>query len=178
LGDLARWLGDLDEAALQYDLAAGEVSGLNGMQLLSPQFQALILTSQAHLAVEVGDLETAAGFVDQAAELTMIAKDMPVLARVGLAAAAVQARRGDPVRGAVTLGATEQLRGAADGFNTEVVRVSGQLATVLGETAYAQAYAKGAALARADAIAQVRCGSGPAAVGAHGEWREDGQQQR
>ncbi|GAA0968995.1 BTAD domain-containing putative transcriptional regulator [Acrocarpospora macrocephala] len=177
LGDIARWLGDLDEAARQYDLAVAEVTGLNEMRLLAPQFRALILTSRAHLAVEMGDLEAAAELVDQAANLTMIAKDMPVLARVGVAAAAVQARRGEPARGAVTLGATEQLRGAADRLNTEVVRVSGHLATVLGETAYGRAYANGVALARADAIAQVRCGSSPAAVGAHGEWRENGQQQ-
>ncbi|GIH28811.1 SARP family transcriptional regulator [Acrocarpospora phusangensis] len=177
LGDLSRWLGDLDEAALQYGLAVAEVTAIKDTQLLAPQFRALVLTSRAFLALEAGDTETAADFVDQAAGLTLLAKDMPVLAKVGVAAAAVQAERGDPVRGAVTMGATEQLRGAPDRFNAEVVRVSGRLATILGETAYARAYGTGAALTRPDAIAQVRDASRPATVGAYGEGRENGQHQ-
>ncbi|GAA0375327.1 SARP family transcriptional regulator [Acrocarpospora corrugata] len=178
LGDLARWLGELDEASRHYEIALTEMSRSSEMPLVAPQFRGLILTSRAYLAVEVGDPETAARLVDEAAELTMRAKDMPVLAKVGVAAAAVHAMRGDPWRGAVTMGATQQLRGAPDRFNAEVVRVSGSLATLLGETAYGRAYAEGAALARPDAIAQVHCGSGPATVGAHGQRREHGQQQR
>ncbi|WP_214108677.1 BTAD domain-containing putative transcriptional regulator [Acrocarpospora catenulata] len=158
LGDLARHSGDPDGAAHQYALADAVLDGLGGGDLVEPQIRAVALTSRAFLALDCGDLGTAACLVDRAAEFSLRVKDMPVLARVGVAAAATQAMLGDPRRAAETLGAAEQLRGTPDPFNPEVVRVSGALLTELGEAAYTESYAKGAALARPEAMARVRAG--------------------
>ncbi|MFJ6673518.1 BTAD domain-containing putative transcriptional regulator [Actinosynnema sp. NPDC091369] len=153
LGDLARYEGDLAEAERQYE-AAG--AALERQPLVVPQFHARILTSHAHLAVERGDRDAAAAAIGTAFEHAMSAKDMPVLAHVAVAAAAVHARFGNPTDAAKALGAGERLRGAPDSRNPEVVRLADRLRADVGDAAYDLAYATGVALDRIDAIALVR----------------------
>ena len=75
----------------------------------------------------------------------MSAKDMPVLAHVAVAAAAVRARFGNATDAARALGAGEQLRGAPDPRNPEVVRLADRLRADVGDAAYDLAYATGEA---------------------------------
>ncbi|MFI9007744.1 BTAD domain-containing putative transcriptional regulator [Actinosynnema sp. NPDC053489] len=153
LGDLARYGGDLAEARRHYDAASVAIAD---EPLVVPQFLARIRLSHAHLAVERGDREAAVAEVVAAREHAMSAKDMPVLARVAVAAAAVHAHFGNPTDAARALGAAEQLRGAPDGRNPDVARLVDRLRADVGDAAYDLAHATGVALDRADAIALVR----------------------
>ena len=153
LGDLARYGDDLADAERQYEAAR---AALAHEPLVVPQFHARILASQAHLAVEQGDREAAAEAIGAAFEHAMSAKDMPVLARIAVAAAALHAHFGNPTDAARALGAAEQLRGAPDARNPEVVRLADRLRADVGDAACDLAYATGVALDRADAIALVR----------------------
>jgi predicted ATPase/DNA-binding SARP family transcriptional activator len=153
LGDLARHEGNLDEATRQYGLAT---TALMSAPIVAPQFRALILSSEAHLAASLGDLETAERQVEEAIGLALEVKDMPVLARVGVAAATLWACRGDATRAAETLGATEQLRGAADRFNPDIARLVERLHGELGDASYEAAYAGGRDAGRVGALARVR----------------------
>ncbi|ONI86785.1 hypothetical protein ALI22I_24615 [Saccharothrix sp. ALI-22-I] len=91
----------------------------------------------------------------EAAEHAMRSKDMPVLAKVGVALAALHAHHGNPMHAAKVLGAAEQLRGAPDARNPEVARLTDRLRADVGDAAFDLAYATGAALDRPDAIALV-----------------------
>jgi predicted ATPase/DNA-binding SARP family transcriptional activator len=153
LGDIARYEGDLDEAARQYDVAT---AAIESAPFTSPQFRALALAAKAHLSLARNDLATADKQIESAVDWTMEAKDMPVLGRVAVAAASLWLQRGNPFEATKTLGAAEQLRGAPDGRNPDVVRLVGALRTELGDAAYDAAYAQGLGLNRAEAIDQVR----------------------
>jgi predicted ATPase len=149
LGDLARLEGDLALAGREY---AAAMRSLDGAASVAPQFLALVLTGQAHLALACGDPATAAAHARSAAELSMTAADMPVLAQVAVAVAELCAVRGDPGLGATVLGAAERLRGAPDTTNPEVARVGGLLRGRLGPDVWSAAYARGRELERAQAV--------------------------
>ncbi|XVS60519.1 BTAD domain-containing putative transcriptional regulator [Actinosynnema sp. CA-299493] len=152
LGDLARYEGDLADAERHYE--AARVS-LAGEPFVVPQFHAQIEASRAHLAVERGDRAVATQAVRAAYDHAMSAKDMPVLARVAVAEAAVRTHFGNPTDAARALGAAENLRGAADPRNPEVTRLATHLHADIGPAAYDLAYATGLALSRTDAIALI-----------------------
>ncbi|MFI6743279.1 hypothetical protein ACIBI9_61265 [Nonomuraea sp. NPDC050451] len=149
LGHLARQEGDLRAAERHY-AAAGHA--MEDGTAIAPQFRALLLVGQAHLAVAAHDHTTAARHAERAAELVMAAADMPVLARVAVAVAELCAARGDLLPGATALGAAEQLRGAPDAANPDVARVAARLREGLGEEAFAAAFTRGRTLDRAHAV--------------------------
>ncbi|WP_433273919.1 BTAD domain-containing putative transcriptional regulator [Actinosynnema sp. CS-041913] len=151
LGDLARYEGDLAEAARQYETAA---VALADSPMTIPQFEALMVCGQAHLAIERG--EPAEDLVRRAGEHAETSKDMPVMAKVAVAAAAMRAGGCDATGAATLLGAAEQLRGAPDALHPEIVRLAERLRADIGDAAYDLAYASGVALDRADAIALAR----------------------
>ncbi|GAA3092875.1 BTAD domain-containing putative transcriptional regulator [Streptosporangium carneum] len=155
LGDLARQEGNLEEAAGHYAAATAAIANA---PVVSSQFLALVLSSQARLAMDLGDLETAGAQVAEAVGQAIEAKDMPVLARAGVAAAALWACRGDHALAARTLGAAELLRGTSDRSNPEVAHLAERLRRELGDDAYEAAYAAGRDLDRAGALALVQGG--------------------
>lgn len=153
LGDIARYGGDLADAERQYDAARAAIAD---QPVAIPRFQALVLTSCAHFAVERGDHEAAVTTVGVACEQAISAKDMPALAKVAVAGAAVRAHFGNPTGAAKLLGVAEHLRGAPDARNPEVARLAARLRADVGDAAYDLAYAAGVALDRTEAIALVR----------------------
>lgn len=153
LGDLARHEGDLGEAGRLYDLA--ETASAN-TPFNSPQFNSLIKAAKAKLSLAHNDLTTAAALITEAVEHALEASDMPVLSRAAIATAVLWLRRGEPAEAAKTLGAAEQLRGAPDADNPDIVRLVRQLRSELGDAGYDAAHAQGVGLDRADAIDQVR----------------------
>jgi predicted ATPase/DNA-binding SARP family transcriptional activator len=153
LGDIARYEKDLAEAARLYEEAT---TALHSAPFVAPQFQALVLTSKAMLALDQADAATADEQLTAAANYASEASDMPVLGRVGVGVTALRRYRGDTVGAAETLGATEQLRGAPDGRHPDVMRLTQQLRAELGDAEYDAAYAKGLGLNRPAAIGQVR----------------------
>ncbi|GAA1421275.1 hypothetical protein [Catellatospora coxensis] len=126
LGDLARHRGDRDAARGHYRQALVQ---LTDAVMASPQFRSLILTAQAHLAVETGDLDDAAACLVEAYGSALAVKDMPVVARVGVGVADVWQARGDRVRAARVLGAVDALRGSRDLASPDVLRLTAWLAT-------------------------------------------------
>jgi predicted ATPase/DNA-binding SARP family transcriptional activator len=152
LGDLARMDGDFDEAADHYAQASAIVEEA---LFVARQFRALVLASIGHLAIDRGDLVTAGRTAGQGVALALETKDMPITAKLGVLVASVWAARGDSRRAAKLLGATEQLRGAPDRHNPDVVRLADRLRTDLGDV-YEEAHAHGRGLDRAAALALVQ----------------------
>jgi len=152
LGDLARYDGDLEEAARQYDAASQE---LDRAPVHASLFGAMLLCAMGHLAVAAGELGTARRRLEQALALAIEAPDMPLVAVVGVGVARLCLGYGDASGAAEVLGAAHALRGAADEFNPDVTRLAQQLGAELGERAYQAAYARGSGLDRAGALAQL-----------------------
>ncbi|GAA4191795.1 BTAD domain-containing putative transcriptional regulator [Streptosporangium oxazolinicum] len=152
LGDMARHDGDLGEAALQYD-AAG--TALEGMPFVPPQFRALFLTAMAYLAIELDDPATAGRRIRQAFAEALDAKDMPVVARVGVASATLRARLGDAAGAAESLGATDVLRGAPD-HHPDTARLARRLRGELGDVGYEARHGHGRGLDRDAALDRVQ----------------------
>src|SRR6185295_14490117 len=146
LGDLARLEGDLAEAGRMYERA---VEVMASAPFSSPQFRAITLSARAKLSLVRNDTTAAAADITAAADAAMEASDMPVLARVGVAAAELCLRLGSFGLAATTLGAAQQLRGAADPCNPDIVRLVRDLREELGDAAYDAAYTQGATLSRA-----------------------------
>ncbi|MFE0077309.1 BTAD domain-containing putative transcriptional regulator [Nonomuraea sp. NPDC059023] len=153
LGDLARRAGDLTEAGRLYAISSRTIERL---PVVAPQFHALILAQRAHLSAALGDVADAARRVRGAVERALSVKDMPVLATIGVAAAAVWAARGEPARAARVLGATEQLRGLPAVHHPDVIALTARLRAELGEAAFGKEYAEGSGLTREQAVSQVR----------------------
>jgi tetratricopeptide (TPR) repeat protein len=153
LGDIARREGDLDEAARHYEICGAAVVTA---PFIAPQFRALHLTATAYLAIERNDPAAADRQLQEATGWSLEASDMPVLARVGVCAATLQAHLGHAADAAKTLGAAARLRGAPDARNPDVALLVERLTTELGGAGYDDAYAQGLGLDRAEAIDQVR----------------------
>ncbi|GAA3412092.1 hypothetical protein GCM10018952_23460 [Streptosporangium vulgare] len=152
LGDMARHEGDLGEAALQYDAAR---TALDRMPFVAPQFRALFLSAMAYLAIELDDPATAGQRIRQAFAKALEAKDMPVVARVGVTAATLRARLGDAAGAAESLGAAEVLRGAPD-HHLDATRLVLRLREELGDAGYEARHGHGRGLDREAALDRVR----------------------
>ncbi|WP_116950804.1 BTAD domain-containing putative transcriptional regulator [Jiangella endophytica] len=150
LGDLDRLAGDLVGAGRWYEAAAEQAA-----RAAEPMFAAILGTSAAHLAVAEGDLGRAVRELAVADDGAAHIKDLPLVAAVGVGAAALRAASGEPGRAAEALGAAHALRGAADGLNPDVVRLTARLRDDLGDDRFATAYERGRALAGPDAAALV-----------------------
>ncbi|MET1075339.1 MAG: BTAD domain-containing putative transcriptional regulator [Umezawaea sp.] len=153
LGDLDRLDGDLDGAEQHYAAAA---AALEEFLVVAPQLLALVLAASSHLAAARSDAAAAWTMLETATDRVLPTKDMPVLAKVAVAAAALHEHQGDHTAAALVLGAAEQLRGAPDVLNLDVAALDSVLRKEMGDAAYGAALAKGRGLDRASAIDQVR----------------------
>jgi predicted ATPase len=150
LASLARYDDDLDEATRQLNMATKPGDALD-----DPSFRVLLCTGQGFLAIATGDLEAAHRHLGEAFTLAEHMRDMPMVAMVGVGAAQLQLRRGAATRAAEVLGATHALRGSADALNPDVALLTRELRHRLGESAYRNAYDRGRALRRPDALAAI-----------------------
>ncbi|MDI1462520.1 BTAD domain-containing putative transcriptional regulator [Catellatospora sp. KI3] len=146
LGDLARYQDRLDEAGEYYAAAKQQVAETF---MVSPQFLALIGTSVAHLTVARRDLDTARAELASALVAGVQVRDMPVVAKVGVAVADYWLAVGEPERAGYVLGAAERIRGVADRGSPDAVRVS---ALVEADPAGRSGYARGRDLDRPQAL--------------------------
>jgi hypothetical protein len=153
LGDLRRWGGDTAEAARRYEVALTHVDGHTFAQ---PQLSALIRASASMVEPEAA---LAARLLRESLDMAVEVADMPVAAAAGVAIAAFRGERegGDPAAAATALGAAAALRGLP-GADPDIDRLTALLRSRLGEAAYAEAYARGEALPREAAIAELRSG--------------------
>jgi predicted ATPase/DNA-binding SARP family transcriptional activator len=153
LGDLDRLSGDFAAAERHY---ASSAAALEQWTVAAPQLRALVLAASAFLAVAKGDPATAGAVLAAAVDHALGAKDMPVLAKVGVAVADLRESRGDLAGAALMLGVSEQLRGAPDPLHHDVARLTTSLRAAMGDAAYDAAHSEGRALDRAAAVDQVR----------------------
>ena len=133
--------------------------------------RAMALAGAAAVELEAGELDAAQRLLGHAHPVAIATRDMPIVAMVGVSAAALAQQRGSPADGAEMLGAAARLRGAEDRTNPDVHRLTTALREQLGD-AFAELFARGRALARDEAVARLdpgairRGGDTPAARGA------------
>lgn len=152
LGDLARYDGDLEEAARQYDAAWVD---LGRAPQEAPLSRAMLRCAMGHLAVARGELGAAQRQFGEALALAVEAPDMPMAAMMGVGVARLQLGHGNTRRAAQVLGAADALRGAPDRFNPDVVRLVEELRGELGERDHEASYGYGRGLDRTDALALI-----------------------
>ena len=151
------WLsGDVEGAQAELDDARERLARHGSGLPQQGHGRALVEALAATLAAESGDLEAADRALAEAHALALGTEDMPMVAAVAVAAAAVAVRRGDKAGAAELLGAAVALRGAEDLTNPEIVRVAAQL----GATPRPQ-FGREAALARLDAEVSRTASIGP-----------------
>ncbi|MFH9067503.1 BTAD domain-containing putative transcriptional regulator [Streptomyces coeruleorubidus] len=153
LGDVARWEGDLEQAAAEYRAAHAQLAA---SALAHPQLRAMLCTSLAWLALDLSDLEAVERHLTDAREWSVQAPDLAISAGVTVGTAALRARQGAVTAGAELLGLAHALRGAADPGHPDVARLTRKLRGELGEAGFAQAYARG----RADCPPRLAPGGG------------------
>jgi predicted ATPase/DNA-binding SARP family transcriptional activator len=150
LGNLARYDGDLEEAARQYEAAWQDLARAPSAPAeLHPMLQ----VAMGHLAVARNELRAAEQHLSDALARAVEMPDMPMAAVVGVGIARLRLRDGATHAAAEVLGAAHALRGAPDAFNPDVVRLVQDLRGALGERAYRAAYARGGGLDRTAALA-------------------------
>ncbi|WNV84528.1 BTAD domain-containing putative transcriptional regulator [Umezawaea sp. Da 62-37] len=140
LGELARLRGDDTEARHQLDLALATGHGDYGTEAI--RTQALIALGR------LGDAHRYPEAV--AVALTSSLGSTLASAAEGLADAALLT--GSAERAALLLGAAVALRGTTATGDPDVARLASAATEVLGSTAFAEAFARGAALSRAQAL--------------------------
>ncbi len=105
----------------------------------------ICLGTTAAVEAIAGDPDLAAEDLARAYPTARETHDMPILATIGVAAAALALARAEPVEAATVLGAAARVRGAEDPTEPTVARLTGVLRDQLGD-AFDAAYAAGRAL--------------------------------
>jgi predicted ATPase/DNA-binding SARP family transcriptional activator len=148
LADLARYRGDLVDAATQLGHAAKQSGG--------GEFNdALLRLGQGKLALARSDLCTAEQALRDAFVLASSMPDLPMVAQVAVGLAGLTLRRGRARQAAVLLGAAHALRGAPAAVDPDVAELSGELRGALGAPAYQASYEHGRGLGPAGALAAI-----------------------
>jgi predicted ATPase/DNA-binding SARP family transcriptional activator len=148
-GELDRLEGDRVGARQHYQAA---LDGLDGSPHGPRQINAVVHASLAHLDVSEADLDSAQAQLRTALELAVSVHDMPIAAVVGIGFAELSLACGDAERAAILLGASTSLRGAVDRSNPDAIRIAATAAAALDAADYDQAYARGLALSREEAL--------------------------
>ncbi|WP_030155596.1 BTAD domain-containing putative transcriptional regulator [Glycomyces sp. NRRL B-16210] len=151
LGDLARLEGRLADAETHYAAAVWLRDDSGG--IVPPQWHAIMSRARILTAIADDDPERARRELADAVGQAMEALDMPVLAKVAIGAAALEAYEGDDASAARLLGAADQLRGAPDRFDVDAAILERGLRERLGPVVYEETVKAGRALDREAAIA-------------------------
>ncbi|MGX6449015.1 ATP-binding protein, partial [Patulibacter sp. S7RM1-6] len=130
-------LGHEDEA---HELTAAALRTLDRVPRGRPErghIQAAVRSSAVLIAVDEGDLDAAREHLRVAYPAALETEDQPIIARVGVAVAAVASGLGDAAAAAEILGAAARLRGAEDRTHPDIARLAARLRGTLGDAAYA-----------------------------------------
>ncbi|MDQ0774296.1 putative ATPase/DNA-binding SARP family transcriptional activator [Streptomyces aurantiacus] len=154
-------LGDLDRARELLDAAD---RGLRGSAPFpGDHTRTLVGSARTSLCLETGDLAGAEKALVAAYAAALKTRDLPILSRVAVDAAALAEAHGRCPEAAVLLGAASRLRGAHDRTDRQVRDLTRRGRAALGEEAFAAAYAKGWELDGETAASAVDPASGQAA---------------
>ena len=138
-GDLAR-LDGRPETAREALLRATDLAAAPGV---AQQLSAVAATGLGYLAGAEGDLDAARDWHARALAAARFSADAPVIGGTLAGLADLALREGDPERAAELLGASFGIRGTTDRSVPDEERVAGQARSVLGDTAYGEAYQRG-----------------------------------
>ncbi|NES15063.1 MULTISPECIES: BTAD domain-containing putative transcriptional regulator [Micromonospora] len=152
LGHLARYDGAFDEAARAYDRARADLERITFDAAL---YRAMHRCAAAQLAVAQGDQRSAWEHLAAAFALAAEPGYVPVLAEIGVAAAAARLACGEAELAAELLGAASSLHRGPDSFHPDATELGRRLADVLGGEVHATAVGRGRARDRADALALI-----------------------
>jgi tetratricopeptide (TPR) repeat protein len=146
--------GRLDEAKELAERAYGMLD--LKVERIAPHGQAMMLAHLSRIDAYRGDLESARRYNRQAVELALGTEDMPVAASVVETMADVDLLAGEAEPAARTMGIAASMRGMRSLPDADVRSTHERLHDALGNEAFDEAYEAGAALARDDAVAEVR----------------------
>ncbi|SBT43371.1 AfsR/SARP family transcriptional regulator [Micromonospora narathiwatensis] len=152
LGHLARYDGALDEAAREYDRARVD---LDRLTFDAAVYRAMHLCASAQLAVARGAEEAAWEHLAAAFAIAAEPGYAPVLAEIGVAAAAACLACGEAELAAELLGAASALHRGPDSFHPDATELGRRLAGALGGDVHAVAVERGRSRDRADALALI-----------------------
>ncbi|MEU5874951.1 BTAD domain-containing putative transcriptional regulator [Glycomyces sp. NPDC047369] len=153
LGDLARIEGRLEDAERHYASADWLRTDAGG--IVPPQWNALMSRARIYTALAKGDNEGARHRLAEAFESALSALDMPVLAKVAVAAGSFAAAGGDDTAAAEFIGVADELRGAPDRFDVDAAILERGLRERLGAAPFEAAAKLGRALDRDAALARL-----------------------
>ncbi|MEV4803916.1 BTAD domain-containing putative transcriptional regulator [Nonomuraea sp. NPDC049421] len=153
LGDIARHEGDLAEAER---LLSAALAGSESGAFTSAGTRSHVLTALARLAEAHGDVERAAALHTDALTAALSSPMTSDWADATEALAGGLATEEAAERAALLLGVAVALRGMAVAGDRDVARTAAQAGAILGAEAFAAAYAEGAAMTRADALAALK----------------------
>jgi hypothetical protein len=124
------------------------------MSVLYGHVRAIFLAGLAIHEIWRGRLDDAVPLVLDAYQAGLATRDMPIVASVGIAAAALAAARGEYVEATQVLGAAAALRGSGDESDIEIKRLTQSLRSSLGMR-FDPTYATGRAMTREAALARL-----------------------
>ncbi|MFC4912724.1 BTAD domain-containing putative transcriptional regulator [Actinomadura gamaensis] len=136
---IARRRGDLAGAVRLLDGAVALTAGLPG----APQFRAMVLAARAACDLDAGDADGARPRLAEALALATAAPDFPIIATVLCGLARLARSDGEPDRAAELLGRADALRGGPDLSHPDAIALEKDLRSVLGDSSYEAAYARG-----------------------------------
>ncbi len=151
LADFARSDGDLAHAREIRDRAIEQVARFPQVHPAQGHLAAVVAALSSKIDVDGGDLGAAAEQLRAALRHAIGTKDMPILATVGVAIAGLAVAEGRPEEAARILGACARLRGGDDATQPDIVRLTTELTTALGDVRRREIYDAARALTPAAA---------------------------
>ena len=179
LADLTMRLGDIARAR---ELAAEALDAVSPAERRRPEqghARAMALNGAALVEIEAGALDAAEEVLLDAFPVSLMTRDMPIVAAIGVTIASLAQRRGRDDDSAELLGAATRLRGAEDLTHPEVARLTATARGRLGDKAFDAAFHRGRALSQDGALARLDPGPSSlhaASVGPERQRDEDDQQ--
>ena len=151
--DIAVSDGRLDEAVELQRACLARIELLPDVLPSRGHGVAISLAVAAKIDLVLGKVDDAREHLAGAYAHAVGTRDMPILATVGACVARLAAETGRPEDAALILGASAQLRGSDDATNPNIAPTIEGLVAELPD--FAETYAKGRALSRAEAIARL-----------------------
>jgi tetratricopeptide (TPR) repeat protein len=159
LARLAHRAGNFDEAKELAELAYSRLD--LAAERVAPHGQSMVLSQLSRIYASAGDVEEAQRRGREAVGLALSTEDMPVAAAVVEASTdalvlAAGTNTAELSAAARTLGLAAAIKGTRAIPDADVQRLVDRLRDALGNETYETAYGEGAALTRADAVAELR----------------------
>ncbi|WP_161500644.1 AfsR/SARP family transcriptional regulator [Embleya scabrispora] len=153
LAELARFVGDFDEAAERYDQVIAALPPTPRLPQLPPQFICSLYVGRAHVHCARGDAAAARADLRTGLPFALESQDMPILAGCVEGFAALALVSGDPEQAAILLGGAQVVRGHPDLGDVDADRVAERILERMSVEEFDRARAIGTAMTRDEVVA-------------------------